>query len=287
MRVERNASNTSAVTSVAARGRAPPVNALLDTQHVRARPRPAAGEPRAGAAEAGEDLVGDEQRAVAAGEVGDRAQVRGVVHVSIPAAPSSSGSTITAATRSPSRASVARNASTHAPTSAPRTGGGTRVTSNRNPRKSATNGPSADTLDGPHRVAVVRVLERDEPRAGRRPAARVPRERDLQRDLDGGAAVIAVEDAREARRRQRHQAFGEVHGRPVRRAAELHVVEGARLAGDRGRDRGMAVPPQARSTTTTGRRARAGRRRARASRRPPTPRAAATGRARVACTGAR
>ena len=70
---------------------------LGEAEQVGRDPLLLAGEHRPGAAEAGRHLVADQQHAVPVAELAHRAQVAGRVDVIMPAAPWTSGSTITAA----------------------------------------------------------------------------------------------------------------------------------------------------------------------------------------------
>ena len=80
------------------------------------------------------------------------------------------------------------------------------------------------------RLAVEGVLERHEAAAAGPAVLRPVLERELQRDLDGRRAVVAVEDVLEAGRRDPAQRLGELRGRRVRDAGERRVPERIRLA---------------------------------------------------------
>ena len=83
------------------------------------------------------------------------------------------------------------------------------------------------------RVAVIRVVQRDE-RAplGLTEVAPVL-VRELQRDFDGRRSVVGVEDARQAGRQDLEEALREVDGRRMRAAGEHDVFEPLRLLGER------------------------------------------------------
>ena len=93
------------------------------------------------------------------------------------------------------------------------------------------------------RVAVVGLAQRHEAGAPAVGAALLlpVLERHLQRDLDGGGAAVRVEDARQARRRQLHQAAGELDGRRVREAEHRAVRHGVELLAHGGVDARVAV----------------------------------------------
>ena len=79
---------------------------------------------------------------------------------------------------------------------------------------------------GAERVAVVAVLEADEARALRLAAMAPVLVRHLERDLDGGAAVVGVEDAAAGPRRSVvEQQLRQLDGPRVRDAGEQDVVD--------------------------------------------------------------
>jgi hypothetical protein len=71
-------------------------------------------------------------------------------------------------------------------------------------------GRDAADRDRPQGVAVIRVLECDELGAFGLAAQLPVLERHLERDLDRGRAVVAVEDARQSRRRDRDELLGQL-----------------------------------------------------------------------------
>ena len=91
---DQNASNTLRRATVAASGSVPPVSALRQRDDVGHDAGLLAGEHRAGAAEAGEDLVEDQQQIVAVGEPRAGAAAPPASWNSMPPAPCTSGSTM-------------------------------------------------------------------------------------------------------------------------------------------------------------------------------------------------
>jgi hypothetical protein len=85
------------------------------------------------------------------------------------------------------------------------------------------------------------VFERHEAAAARPPVLGPVLERELQRDLDGRRAVVAIENVFEAGWRDPAQRLGELRGGRVRDAGERRVSERIRLAPERREQAGMPV----------------------------------------------
>ena len=100
------------------------------------------------------------------------------------------------------------------------------------------------------RFAVVAVFQRDEFRARVRRPVVEPVERHLQRHFHARRAVVGIEHLRQRRaavlpRREREQAFGQLHRGRVRAAGQDHVLQFPRLACDGLGDARLGVPVQA------------------------------------------
>ncbi len=88
---------------------------------------------------------------------------------------------------------------------------------------------------------MVGAVERDEAAAPGPPLLPVELERELERDLDRGGAVVAEEDALQPGGRDRDQLLGEAGRGLVRDAGERGVREAAGLRRERGHEPGVAV----------------------------------------------
>ncbi len=95
--------------------------------------------------------------------------------------------------------------------------------------------------DGAKGVAVVTGLEVREAGARRLTSLHVALEGHLQRDLSRGGAGVGVEHSREVAGGDRHEALGEFDGRRVGQPEHRGVGDFAELRGDRGVDRRVAV----------------------------------------------
>ena len=232
---ERNASKMASVNNVAARGSMPPVSPF--ERHMASGVMPACSQAKSGAraTEARHDLVGDQERAVSVARRArrphhlgrDRSHARGALHDRL---------------EDKRRDVVARVFERRVD------GGGVRRDVPDLEEQLAELAEERIGIAHGHRpegVAVVALLEREEdpPRSSVAPAA--GRVASLERHLDRRAAVVAVEDAREAVGRGLGQALGQPHGRLVRAAGEQHVVERARLGRERRHEVRMAVAVQA------------------------------------------
>ena len=177
-----------------------------------------------GAAEAGRDLVADQQHVVArrtarAPRAGSPAGC-----TSIPAAPWTSGSMITAAI------ALAVLAEQRARRSAASPGSACSDVEQQRAVELVEEVDAADR-DRADRVAVVGLAQADELGAPRLAAALLPvLEGHLERDLDGGRAVVGVEDAAQPGRARSHQPRGELDRPPGARGRASSSARRGRAA---------------------------------------------------------
>ena len=152
----------------------------------------------------------------------------------MPAAPCTSGSTMTAATSPPcSRSSRAMSCASP--------GSACQVANSSGPKQAWKRSMPADG-DRADRVAVVGVAQRDEA-AALGPAAVAPvLKGHLQRDLRRGRAVVGVEDAAQAGRRDLDEPLRELDRRRVREAEHRRVRDLLELRAHGTVDRRMGVP---------------------------------------------
>ncbi len=97
---------------------------------------------------------------------------------------------------------------------------------------------------GAEGVAVIAVLEADEARARRLIAMAPVLIRHLERNLDGGAAVVGIEDAPAAPRHRAEQQAGQFDGIWMCHPGEQHVVDPLRRVRERSHQRRMTMPDQ-------------------------------------------
>jgi hypothetical protein len=169
----------------------------------------------------------------------------------MPAAPWTSGSTMSAASVGPCSAMV-RSASSIAAASAasassPRCQRNTCGGVNRTAGPHGVGDESMERLgvadaDGTERVAVVRLDQRREARAQRVAAELVVLKGDPERHLDGRRARVGIEDARQAGRHDRDERVRQLDGRRAREAEERRVRDAIHLRAQCRVERRMAVP---------------------------------------------
>ena len=240
-------------------------DALADAQEVGRDVRLLAGEHRPGAAEAGRDLVADQQHAVRVREplASARRYAGGCVHM--PAAPCTSGSTISAASSWPCAAQRRARASASAAARRRR-----RImpalpakdVRRRQAQRRANEQRPVEAVEGlaSSRRRPRPACRRGTPRRATRSgcAASSPRSCQywnamLERDLDRGGAGVGVEDARQPGRRELDEARRELDGAgrsPGRAASSARRGRAGRAA----RRRGRGGDGRGRCTTATRRR---------------------------------
>ncbi len=199
--------------------------ALADGHEVGAHAALLGGEERAGAAEAGGDLVADEQHVVLAAGVGRRARRDWGSATRMPAAPCTSGSMTTAASSS-AWAAISAQAVSAQPSgrrSRARAARGSAAGRTRRCRSRRRRPRAAD------RVAVVRAAEREVAGAAGDALVGPVLEGDLERLLDGGGAVGGEQEVRLVDRHPRRQRLGQLDDGPVAVAEQGRVGDPVEL----------------------------------------------------------
>ena len=207
---------------------------LAEAEEIRGHPLPLAGEHRPGPAEAGRDLVADQEDVVGVAELAHAAEVAGRLDEDAARALDE---------RLDDHSRGLLPVAVEDPLERRRVAGGDRALGEEQRLVGAVKEIDAAGGDRPDGVAVVALAEPDERGpAGVLPALLAPElERHLQRDLGRGRAGVGVEDPVQALGGDRGQPGGQLGRGSVGEAQHRRVRDTVELVADRAVDRRVAV----------------------------------------------